>query len=122
MSNYQERVAAANDVQELLDDPEFYGLPTFQQWLKLREDWERQYNPLAQVDSGSRQLDKHVQRHIYEIEGYRCKTLEEVERVAKEQGIPHLEYRPTVIPTGAGKCDILVKFVSSNEFNSRKEW
>ena len=102
-----------------------HGMPTFDQFYRdpsilLGRDDEI----LASADAGSRNLDRHVQRHMYEIEGYRCKTLEEVERVALSQGINirELDYRPQVMPTGAGKCDILVRFVSKEQREKRKLW
>jgi len=67
---------------------------------------------LAQVDHGSDVLRHLVRRHQYEIEGYRCRTLEEVERIAKAQGIPlhDLDYTAHIVPQSSDKCDILVKF------------
>lgn len=110
---------------ELMADPAAYGLPTFDQFAKnpnlfIDRDDER----FIEVDRGSKNLDRHVQRHIYEIEGYRCGTLEEVERIANAQGIPlrELDYRPQVIPQGGGKCDLLVKFVSGPQRARRKLW
>lgn len=110
---------------EIMANPEAYGLPSFDQFAKnpnllVERDDER----FTEVDRGSRNLDRHVQRHIYEIEGYRCKSLEEVERIANAQGIPlrELDYRPEVIPQGGGKCDLLVKFVSGAQRARRKLW
>lgn len=79
---------------------------------------------LGWVDKGSQILGRHVQRHVYEIEGFRCKSLEEVERVAKNQGIPlkALDYKPEIIPQGGGKCDILVKFVPKHIRERRAAW
>jgi hypothetical protein len=110
---------------ELIANPEAYGLPTFDQFAKNTEKYTgRDDDMFAEAEAGSRNLDRHVQRHIYEIEGYRCKSLHEVERIAKAQGIPlrELEYKPQVIPQGAGKCDLLVKFVPKNQADKRKLW
>lgn len=110
---------------EVMADPGAYGLPTFDQFAKNPDLLiERDDARFAEVDRGSRSLDRHVVRHIYEIEGYRCKSLEEVERVAKAQGIPlrELDYKPEVIPQGGGKCDLLVKFVSGPQRARRKLW
>lgn len=124
-STFQERIAAVKDVDEVFENPEYYGLPTFDDFVKNQDKYlGREDEALEQVDRGSKNLEKHVQRHIYEIEGYRCKSLEEVERVAKAQGISlsELDYRPQVMPVGAGKCDLLVKFVSKSERDKRNAW
>lgn len=110
---------------EVMADPKAYGVPTFDEFAKNPNLLnEREDARFAEIERGSRQLDRHVQRHIYEIEGYRCKSLEEVERIAAAQGIPlrELDYRPEVIPLGGGKCDLLVKFVSREQRDKRKLW
>lgn len=125
MSDFKQRLADVQDVSKVFDDPTYYGLPTFEEFSKNSEKYiGRDDDALSQVDAGSKQLDRHVQRHVYEIEGYRCKSLEEVERIATAQGIPlrELDYRPQVQPTGAGKCDILVRFVSRSQRDERAKW
>lgn len=120
-----EKLAEVKDIEEIMSDPTAYGLPTFEEFAKNSEKYlGRDDEKLGLADAGSRNLEKHVQRHIYEIEGYRCKTLEEVERIAKSQGIPlrELDYQPMVQPTGGGKCDILVRFVSKAKREQRKLW
>lgn len=102
-----------------------WGAPTFEEFCRNPEKWRgREDDSLASADVGSQTLKGMVKKHIYEIEGYRCKSLEEVERVARNQGIPirELDYRPELIPIGAGKCDILVKFVSKQEREKRATW
>jgi exo-beta-1,3-glucanase (GH17 family) len=78
---------------------------------------------LASADKGSTIL-KDVRRHVYEIEGYRCNSLEEVERIAAQQGIAlrELDYRPEMIQAGAGRYDIIVRFVSKNTRDKRDQW
>lgn len=110
---------------EVMAEPESYGLPTFDQFVKNAEKYNgRDDDRFAEADKGSTHLKGHVQRHIYEIEGYRCRSLEEVERVAKSQGINirELDYRPQVVPQGGGKCDLLVKFISKDQREKRKLW
>lgn len=120
-----ERFAEIQSPDEIMANPEAFGMPTFAEFAKNPEKWlGRDDDKLAWADAGSRALEKHVQRHIYEIEGYRCKTIEEVEKIASSQGIPlrELDYRPSVVPTGGGKCDILVKFVNKADREKRKLW
>lgn len=120
-----QKVAEAKDVSEVLENPHAFGMPSFEEFAQNPEKYMgRDDDKFSQADAGSQALGKHVQRHIYEIEGYRCKNLEEVERVARSQGIPlrELDYQPEVIPTGAGKCNLLVKFVSKTDREKRKLW
>lgn len=125
MPDIKEAFAEVKDAQEILENPSKFGMPTFEEFARNSEKYlGREDDGFAQVDRGSRNLDRHVERHIYEIEGYRCKTLEEVERVAASQGIAlgELDYQPQVIPLGGGKCNILVKFVSKVERQKRALW
>lgn len=119
------QIGSDTTLDELLENPTAYGLPTFDQFAKNQEKYlGRDDDRFAEAEAGSRNLEKHVQRHIYEIEGYRCKTLEEVERIAQSQGIKlrELDYQPQVVPLGGGKCDLLVKFVSKDTRERRKLW
>lgn len=100
-------------------------IPSFEEFKQNRERFiGRDDESLSGIDRGSVALNKQTQKHIYEIEGYRCRTLEEVERVAACQGIPlrELDYRPCAIPTGAGKCDILVRFLPKQARARRDAW
>lgn len=104
--------------EELVRDPHKFGAPTFEEFKRNREKWlGRDDETLASAEKGSQTLREVVNRYIYEVEGYRCKSLEEVERVAASQGIPlkELDYRPQVIPQGGGKWECVIKFVSKNE-------
>lgn len=101
------------------------GVPTFEEFCKSPDKYRtREDEKFGLADKGSSNLNRHVQRHRYEIEGYSCKNLEEVERVARAQGIPieALDYQPEVIPQGGGKCDLLVKFVPKHVRQKRQTW
>jgi hypothetical protein len=124
MSNKLEKLREINS-QDIFDNPHEYGLPTFEEFRKDPEKYlGRDDDRLAEVSRGGENIREIVQRHIYEIEGYRCKTLEEVERIAANQGIPlrELDYRPQVVPNSGGKCDILVRFVNKNTRARRNDW
>lgn len=111
--------------EEFSANPEAYGFPSFERYQKERDKFVgHEEEILASADKGSTNLNRTISRHVYEIEGYRCKNLEEVERIAKSQGIDlrALDYRPELIQAGAGKFDIIVKFISKNEREKRKAW
>ena len=102
------------------------GFPSFDEFSRNVEKYMgRDDDRLSEVDRGHTDAIKTVvKRQVYEIEGYKCKTLEEVERIAKDRGIPlrELDYRPQLIPLGAGKADVLVRFVSKAKRETRGEW
>ena len=111
--------------EEFSTNPEAFGFPSLERWKTEREKYlGREDDTLASADKGSTLLSKSVKRHVYEIEGYRCKNLEEVERVAREQGInlKALDYRPQLVQAGAGKYDIIVRFVSKTQRDKRDAW
>ena len=93
-----------DDISEYLKKA---GFPSFDEFSRNVEKYMgRDDDRLAEVDRGHTDgLKKVVKRQIYEIEGFRCKTLEEVERIAKDRGIPlkELDYRPQLIPLGADR-------------------
>lgn len=121
MSSHLEKLREAT-TDQVMDNPEYYGMPSFDSFKRNYEKFMgRDDDLLSQADKGSVFLKDVVQRHKFEIEGYRCDSLEEVERVALQQGIPikELDFRPILIPTGGGKADVLIKFVSKQERERR---
>jgi hypothetical protein len=122
--NRQDKIEDAT-WEEFSANPEKFGFPTFDRWEKEREKFiSRDDDILASADKGSELLSRSVKRHVYELEGYRCKNLEEVERVAREQGInlKGLDYRPQLVQAGAGKYDVIVRFVSKDQRDQREKW
>lgn len=114
---------SATSLDEVQENPNKFGAPTWDEFKRNYSRWQiTEDEALAQVDKGSQWLHARVSKYRFEIEGYRCKTLEEVERIANSQGIPiqDLDYRPEMIPQGCGKAEILVKFVSKSEREKRE--
>lgn len=109
-------------IDDIYENPTDFGLPTFEDFKKNKEKLVgREDDALSSVSRGGEISNRFTQKHVYEIEGYRCKSLEEVERVAKEQGVPlrSLDFRAMLIPQGAGKGNLLIKFMSKEEINKR---
>lgn len=122
--NHVEKLATAT-ADDIYENPESFGLPKFEDFAKNPEKYlGRDDEKLGEVDRGSEMLNRHVKRHVYEFEGYRCKSLEEVERVAGNQGLKlrELEYTSEVVPLSGGWCDIKVNFMSKSNFEKRKKW
>lgn len=119
----------SRETEDMSDDvimnPHKYGMPTFAEFARDPEKYlGRPDEVLALADEGCSILrkGKALRRHQYEIEGYKCKTIEEVQKVAAQQGIPleTLDYRPQVLPQGCGKFDILVRFVPKDQIEERQ--
>ena len=111
--------------QELTTNPNKFGMPTFDEYVRNRDKYiGSEEETLASADRGSTALNRTVKRHVYEVEGYRCKSLEEVERIARSQGIDlrKLDYRPQLVQAGAGKYDVIVRFVSKDDREKREAW
>ena len=109
-------------IEDLMADPNKFGAPTFEQFCKNPERFRgRADDILSSVDRGSSIIGS-VQKQVYEIEGVRCSTLEAVEKVAADMGIPlkELDYRAELIPLPGQKSEILVKFVSKQDRMGRK--
>jgi hypothetical protein len=114
-----------DSIDDVYENPADYGAPTFEEFKRNREKYMgRDDDALASVSAGGEVSNRFTQKHVYEIEGYRCKTLEEVERIASQQGIPlrSLDFRAMLIPQGAGKGNLLIKFVSSDERKRRESY
>lgn len=110
---------------DVMEDPTKFGLPTFDEFAKNPDLlFGKEDERLTEVERGSTNLNRVVKRYIYEIEGYRCKTLQEVERVARSMGINlrELDYQPQMEPNTSGKFDIKVKFVSKADRQKRQNW
>ncbi len=119
--DFEKHLTATLD--DIVSDPHKYGAPTFAEFAKNPDKWRSSNsNMLDSVDAGSILLRQILNKQIYEIDGYRCNSLEEVERVAKDQGIDlnNIVCRPEVVPVGGGRCDILVKFTSRKSVDERK--
>ena len=101
-------------IEDLMVDPKSFGAPTFEEFAKNPDKWrlakERIFD---QVDVGSLgPLKNFIAKQTYEIAGYKCSSLEEVERVAKNEGydIRFLEIAPQIVKEGADKYSIHVVF------------
>jgi hypothetical protein len=110
-------MANAEDIKEAVK----LGAPTFEEYCKNPKWRERLYGKPDQlfgaVDRGSENLQLYVQKHRYQLDGYECKSLEEVERVALSQGLDpwKLKIQPELVDLGGRKCDLLVRFFSTDE-------
>lgn len=112
-------------MDDIVADPTKFGAPTYESFKKDPTKFlGKPDQVLATVDKGSENLKRIISKYIYEVEGYRCHTLAEVERVAGSQGIEmkDLDYQPEVIPLGGGRANLLIRFISKKTKQRRSEW
>lgn len=105
------------ELQDILDNPKKFGLPTYEEFSKNPDKWKAAKNDLlAQADESSKtHLKKLIRKQHYEFNGYQFKTLEQVERAILDHGleVSQCEMYPQVIPDG-DKCDIVIEFRSKS--------
>lgn len=103
-------------IDDVLADPAKFGAPSFDDFKKNREKYKgRDDDQLASADKGSTALNRHVRKHYYELNGHRTTKIEELERIARNEGytLKELVFKPELIPLGEGeKCDIVIRFES----------
>lgn len=81
-----ERLASAT-TDDLIADPKSFGMPTFAEFASNPDKYRKPVDELLRIaDKGSAILSK-LKEHRYYFEGYPCANLEEVERVAKNEGV-----------------------------------
>jgi len=98
---------------------------SFEEFVKNRDKYiGRDDEAFGWIDKGSTQLGRYVRNQIYEIEGYRCDSLERVDEIASRMGYTRkeLECRPEIIPLSGHKCDILCRFFSKETIKKREAW
>ena len=89
------------------------GFPTFEEFCANPNKYRRnKEETFAAVDNGSKLIRHLITSTTYEIMGYKCATLEEVERTAQSLGFPidHLDAKPQAIPELGGKCRMHIVF------------
>jgi hypothetical protein len=114
--------------EEFLQNPTKYGFCTFSEFQKNPDKWRPQKDMLLHsVDNGatSDTLKDKIRGYRYFLEGYRCETIEEVERQARSMGIDHHDLVVGVIvrdKTDNGKEILHVHFMSKETVEKRKTW
>jgi hypothetical protein len=87
-------------LEDLQNDPNKYGLPTFEQFRKDKHKWRLHQttdDTMACVDAGDRNLKAHQR---YYVNGYWVPSLESAEIHAKNMGLDlheHFNFFPQVI-------------------------
>jgi len=104
------------DLEMMIRDPHRFGVPTFEEFRKNPDKYKMPKDWLLQAISdqpGKSQIGHLVRKVVYRCLGFDCSTLEEVERVAANEGLhlTDLDIRPQMIQDLAGKYVVRVDFV-----------
>lgn len=117
-----ERDLTNTTLEDILSSPEEYGMPTFQEFCRRRGHYIRSDEHAFNIaDRGSELLKNSISKYKYEIEGYQCDSLEQVERTAKLMGfqIKDLTVVPELIPDVGHKATMLIKFMSKKTYDKK---
>lgn len=110
----RENVQSATNMDEIFENPNKFGVPTFEQFSKNPDKYRRPVEGLFETaDKGSTVLKGLIKEHVYEIMGYRTKSLEEVQRIMRNEGANPDDYemRPELERLTAGKLRAIVRIV-----------
>lgn len=100
-------------VDDVLANPGKFGVPTFEEFSKNPAKYRDSVQArLGRIDKSSVTLNGLIEKQTYKVAGYECKTLEEAERIAKNEGIDLMRCKlcPQIVQGSmAGKYRIIVE-------------
>lgn len=100
--------------EEILEDPHKFGVPTYKEFLANRDKWTGNSlnDELGSIDNSTqlKDLRDKLKKQQYMFRGYLCATLEELDNIAKNEGVDLLQCKvePQIIPGHGGDFDIVV--------------
>jgi hypothetical protein len=113
-----------NELETIFNNPKAYGLPTFDEFAHKPEILlGRDDEQLASVANGTKFV-REIYKHVYFLEGYRCDSLEDVERMAGNMGIAikDLDWIPELRSAQNGKYINEIRFFHKSNMSRRKDW
>jgi hypothetical protein len=117
------RIDRTTTLEDLASNPHGYGLPTLEEYAKIREQvWGRDDDAMASISDGPQKFRQDLHKIYYELNGKRLSGENEVERALSDHGYTladiDLENRGSLlkkkiemIPLGGGKFDLVVNFI-----------
>jgi hypothetical protein len=106
--------AAPASVEDLFSNPHAFGFPTFAEFAKEPDKYRYTLNErLGHIDKSVHNFRELVQKHRYRLGSWCVDTLEEIERIAKSEGVDLMRCKlaPVVERHAGGKVDIEIEFV-----------
>lgn len=117
------------DFKSVMENPHSVGMPTFDEYAANPAHYISKFKmndnaaTLADMEDGAMNsvLGRVLKTVKHEILGYRVRTLEQVEKIALENGVDlrNIKYRACLIPLGGGDGEVLVKWMTEAEYNKR---
>jgi hypothetical protein len=104
----------AATVEDLLANPHAFGFPNYAEYCKAPEKYKYTIGErLGHIDKSVHNFRNLVQKQRYRLGAFLVDKLEELERIAKNEGIDLMQCKlaPVVIRHAGGKVDIEVEFV-----------
>lgn len=104
--------------EDVFKDPKKFGLPTFEEWPKVREKWLKTLNGEFGLIDAAGANTKHVTKKInYQYGMYKTARLEEMENILNNEGltIHDVEWKPEFVNELGQKADILVRFIKKEK-------
>lgn len=116
----------AETLEDLVDNPEKFGMPTFDAFRRNKEKWTGRYDDeIAAIDRGDPVLGIRQRYYLWDgAADYRCESLEQAERIARDMGL-NLHEDFVVDPQVKQDSDGLynhVTFRSKRELARRSQW
>lgn len=116
--------AAELTLEDVMADPKRYGAPTFQEFCKNPDAWRgKETFTLDSISNGSLVIQQLIKTMTYKIDGYKCRTLEEVEKIALNQGydLRTLKMVPELEKDTAGKLECIVEVMPKSRYELKKQ-
>ena len=113
------------DEIDFIKNPDKYGFCTFEQFRKNPSKWRaRPEQALESIEGAGTLYKSQIRKMTYELEGYRCDTLEDVQSQAGQMGFrdQDLVFFPVRHNHLAGKFDMLVRIFHKNTVKQRGAW
>lgn len=114
--------------EQLKSNPSKYGFPTFEEYARNPSRYVKQFrggesDALDTVANGSsleavRHATKDVEYHLLQ---YKTKKLEEIERIARDNGIDlrRMKFKAIIQNMGGQSGQVVVRFMSPEEYERR---
>lgn len=115
--------AMPDDIEELIENPSAYGMPTFDEFVRNKKKYMGgPEDMLEAVDRGDPILKA---RHKYFVENYRVDSLEQAERIARDMGFDLYEnfvLDPQITHDESGRLITEVRFREKKALERRASW
>jgi hypothetical protein len=112
-------IAPDTSFEEFRDNPNKFGFPTFEQFLKNKDHYLRYYKETAKLDmldNGPTQTRMQIRKQKFYVNGHFCRNLEKVQHIAECENIDlRVVTNVQLIDVGGNMCDQHICFDKKKE-------